>query len=80
MEDQPQGRIAIIEFNRGPDGSNLPTPPGGQGPRACGVPIAVVGEKILVLQEEFARELGRNPAGPQIDFSSQGDLPDVPGM
>ncbi|MCZ6753012.1 MAG: amidohydrolase family protein [Acidobacteria bacterium] len=42
--------------------------------------MTVVGGKILVLQEEFARELGRNPAGPQIDFSSQGDLPDVPGM
>ena len=33
--------------------------------------MTVVGGKILVLREEFARELGRNPIGPQIDFSSR---------
>ncbi len=33
--------------------------------------MTVVGGKILVIREEFARELGRNPIGPQIDFSSE---------
>jgi predicted amidohydrolase YtcJ len=33
--------------------------------------MTVVGGKILVIRENFARELGRNPIGPQIDFSSE---------
>ena len=33
--------------------------------------MTVVGGKILVMREEFARELGRSPVGPQVDFSSE---------
>ena len=42
--------------------------------------MTVVGGKTLVLREEFAKELGRNAIGPQLDFNNEGALPDVPGM
>ena len=31
--------------------------------------LVSVGGKIIALREEFAKELGRNPIGPQVDFS-----------
>ena len=32
--------------------------------------MTVVGGKVIVLREEFGRELGRNPVGPQIEFNN----------
>ena len=33
--------------------------------------LTVVGGKIIVLREEFAKELGRQPVGPQIEFRNE---------
>ena len=42
--------------------------------------MTVVGGKIAVLKEEFARELGRAPVGPQVEFISNMEAPASPQM
>jgi predicted amidohydrolase YtcJ len=42
--------------------------------------MTVVGGKVIVLKEEFAKELGREPVGPQVQFISTMAQPAAPQM